>query len=131
MDRIRKRRTRVQPLDAPPVGGPSWKRLRKKGGSGEYPPDDGYSNHTWSRNVICVPCRYSARYAGWTCRHPRARHPQLCPTCRSPLMPMPHRFSTPRKQDRWWTSADATGKWARHLADVASRELAIAARKQV
>lgn len=84
--------------------------------SHEYPPDDGYSNFTWSRNIVCVPCRWSVRYAGGFCRHPRARRPEACPKCRAPLMVMPFTFSTPRKQDKWWTSLQTRMLWKRHLA---------------
>ena len=90
----------------------------------DYPPDDGYSNNHWSRNVVCVPCRYATRYAGWLCHHPKARQPERCPTCQSPLMAMPFTFSVPRKQDKWWTSKVATSAWTRHLADIRTKELA-------
>ncbi len=130
MQRIKAHRDRVRPA----LGtDPTRRHLPKDWGKyrGEYPPDDGSLGHKWSRNVICVPCRYGSRFGGnnWSAflKPVGTKKPghwaQLCPTCRSPLLCMPMTWSMPRKQDKWWTSTDATGRWTYHLAGVEQRRL--------
>lgn len=119
MQRIKAHRNRVRPhLGADPLN--RWRQPKRQG---EYPPDDGSLGYRWSRNVICVPCRYGSRYGGNSKNAKSGHWASLCPTCRSPLLCMPMTWSMPRKQDKWWTSADATGRWKDYVALVEQRRL--------
>lgn len=121
MNRIRKARNRVKPTLGDDPRAPWGKKFAfmrgVKGTYREYPPDDGGSHLVWKYNAVCVPCRHSARVGSVFFR--KARHqPQRCPHCRMPLMGMPWTWSTPRKQDRWWTSPEASRLWQEHLGRV-------------